>query len=124
MDTPPPPPPPNYNPPPPPGYTAYDNPASGPQKTNGLSVASLVLSLVGVIPCFWGLQVPGLLGVIFGLIGRRQIARSNGTQKGKGLATAGLVIGVILLAVFAALWAYIAFSGDCEFDGGTLSCST
>ncbi len=124
MDTPPPPPPPNYNPPPPPGYTAYDNPASMPQKTNGLSVASLVLSLVGVIPCFWGLQVPGLLGVIFGLIGRRQIARSNGTQKGKGLATAGLVIGVILLVIFAVLWAYIAFSGDCEFDGGTLSCET
>ena len=41
----------------PPGYTAYDNPASVPQKTNGMSVASFVLSLVGVIPCFWGLQV-------------------------------------------------------------------
>jgi uncharacterized protein DUF4190 len=123
MDTPPPPPPPNYNPPPPPGYTAYDT-ASVPQKTNGLSVASLVLSLVGVIPCFWGLQVPGLLGVIFGVIGRRQIARSNGTQKGKGLALAGLVIGIVLLAICAALWAYIAFSGDCEFDGGTLSCQS
>ncbi|HEY5875052.1 MAG TPA: DUF4190 domain-containing protein [Ilumatobacteraceae bacterium] len=123
MDTPPPPPP-NYNPPPPPGYTAYDNAATMPQKTNGMSVASLVLSLVGVIPCFWGLQVPGLLGVIFGLIGRRQIARSNGMQKGKGLATAGLVIGIILLVICAALWAYIAFSGDCEFDGGTLSCES
>lgn len=95
-----------------------------PQKTNGLSVASLVLSLVGIIPCFWGLQVPGLLGVIFGFIGRNQIKRSNGTQKGAGLALAGLIVGLVLLAVCAALWAYIAFSGDCSFDNGILSCET
>lgn len=120
----PPPPPPGYNaPPPPPGYSAYGA-APMPQKTNGLSVASLVLSLVGIIPCFWGLQVPGLLGVIFGFIGRNQIKRSNGTQKGAGLALAGLIVGLVLLAICAALWAYIAFSGDCSFDNGILSCET
>ena len=120
----PPPPPPGYNaPPPPPGYSAYGA-APMPQKTNGLSVASLVLSLVGIIPCFWGLQVPGLLGVIFGFIGRNQIKRSNGAQKGAGLALAGLIVGLVLLAVCAALWAYIAFSGDCSFDNGILSCET
>ncbi|MGD9704230.1 MAG: DUF4190 domain-containing protein [Acidimicrobiia bacterium] len=122
MDTPPPPPP-NYNPPPPPGYTAYSA-ANVPQKTNGMSIASLVLSLVGVIPCFWGLQVPGLLGVIFGLVGRSQIKKSNGTQKGKGLAIAGLTVGIVLLVICAVVWAYIIFSGDCEFDGGTLSCQS
>lgn len=125
MSTPPPPPPPGYNaPPPPPGYSAYGGPAQVPQKTNGLSVASLVLSLVGVIPCFWGFQVPGLLGVIFGFIGRSQVKRSNGAQKGGGLALAGLIVGLVLLALCAVLWAYIAFSGDCTFEDGVLSCES
>ena len=121
MDAPPPPPG-NYNPPPPPDYTT-----SAPQQTNGLSVASLALSLVGLIPWFWFLQVPGLLGVIFGVTGRSQIAQSNGTQRGKGLAIAGLVIGAILLVLWAVLWVLLlnlmSKGYECEFEGlTTVSC--
>lgn len=119
-----PPPPPGYTPPPPPpGYSAYSA-SPVPQKTNGLAVASLVLSLVGVIPCFWWFQVPGLLGLIFGVVSRNQIKRSNGMQKGAGLAIAGLVIGIVLLVICAAFWAYVVFSGDCTFDNGSFTCET
>jgi hypothetical protein len=110
-------------PPPPPGFDAYPA-ASGPPKNHGLTVAGFVLSLVGVIPCFWAFQVPGILGLIFGLVGRKQIAASNGRLKGGGLATAAIVIGLILVAACAALWAYIALSGNCDMSGGRLSCSS
>ena len=70
-----PPPPPGYPPvPPPPGqpptpppYQPYGGPVNGgPQRTNGMSIASLVLSLVGLIPCFWAFPITAVLGVIFG----------------------------------------------------------
>jgi Domain of unknown function (DUF4190)/Type II secretion system (T2SS), protein G len=59
------------------------------QSTNGLAVASLVLSILWI----WGLG--SLLAIIFSITGKRQITRSNGTQSGGGLAVAGLVIGIV-----------------------------
>jgi hypothetical protein len=124
MDAPPPPPR-NYNPPLPPGYAAYGT-ASVPKTTNGVSVASLVVSLVGLIPWFWLFQFPGLLGVIFGLVGWSQIVRSNGLQKGKGLAITGLVIGILVLVGCAVIWAWIfdliSRGYECEIDVVTVSC--
>jgi hypothetical protein len=54
-----------------------------------LAVASLVVSLL------WLGGVGSLLAIIFSVIGRRQIRESNGSQTGRNLATAGLVIGII-----------------------------
>jgi thiol:disulfide interchange protein len=49
-----------------------------------------------------------VLGIVFGVVARRQIARSG--EEGHGLATAGLVIGVVYCAVLVvALAAYAAF---------------
>lgn len=87
-----------------------------------MAVASLVLSLVGIIPCFWFIQIPGLLGVIFGLIGRSGIRKSNGTQKGGGLATAGLIIGGILLAICAVLIVVLIANDGCITVGDSTSC--
>jgi hypothetical protein len=44
--------------------------------------------------------VPGLLGVIFGLIARSQIRQSGGTQGGDGLALAGIIVGFAWIALF------------------------
>jgi hypothetical protein len=130
MESPPPPPgyngpPPAYNapPPPPPGFAAYGG-GTTPQKTNGMAVTSLVLSLVGLVPCFWLLQIAGLLGFIFGLVGRSQIKKSNGLQKGGGLAVAGIVIGAVLLALCVVIWIVFAVNGNCTRVGGSLSCDT
>ena len=125
-----PPPPPGQNPPPyqsggfqqpPPGYQQFGSTPSGPQKTNGMSVASLVLSLVNVIPCFWALPLPALLGVIFGFVGKGQISK-DASQKGRGLAIAGLVIGLVFLVIGAIFWIYVATSDNCYRDGSTFRC--
>jgi hypothetical protein len=67
-------------------------------KTNGLAVASLVLGLLWL---FW---LGSLLAVIFGFVSLLQIERSNGTQRGRGMAIAGIILGCIGLAVFAAIF--------------------
>ncbi|MET0276050.1 MAG: DUF4190 domain-containing protein, partial [Acidimicrobiia bacterium] len=48
-----------------------------------------------------------VLAIVFGHIARRQIAQSNGWQRGAGMALAGLVLGyagaaVLIVAVIAA----------------------
>lgn len=76
---------------PPPGFPSpYPTPRSS--GTNGMAIASFVLGLVWL----WG--VGGVLAVVFGVIAKRQIDESGGTQSGRGLAIAGIVLGVVGLA--------------------------
>lgn len=77
---------------PPPGAAS---PNAGAPTTNGFAVAALVLGIIG---CF---LVTGVLAVVFGIIGRKQIVASEGRQKGRGLATAGLVLGALWILLFA-----------------------
>ena len=72
--------------PPPPG------PPAPVRQTNGFAIASLVLSLAAV-------GIGSILAVIFGVMARREIRASEGAQGGEGLATAGLVIGWVGLAL-------------------------
>ena len=67
-----------------PAQPVYVQPKHG---TNGMAVASFVLSILWL----WGLG--SLLGVIFGVIGRRQTNETG--QGGSGLATAGMIIGIV-----------------------------
>jgi Domain of unknown function (DUF4190) len=64
-----------------------------PAKTNGLAIAALICGCVGFL-----LFIPGILGIIFGFIARGQIKRSNGQQKGEGMALAGIIVGTAWLA--------------------------
>lgn len=66
--------------------------------TNGLAVASLVCSCVGIVPFLFG--VPCILGIIFGFVSRSKIRRSNGTMAGEGLALAGIIVGFGLIGLF------------------------
>jgi hypothetical protein len=63
-----------------------------PQRTNGLAIASLILSLTVFL-------VGPILAIIFGLKSRRQIRDSAGFESGEGLATAGIVIGIVQLVL-------------------------
>lgn len=79
----------------PPQGGGYAAPAAGP-KTNGMAIASLVSSLV----CLCG--VGSILGIVFGFMAKKQIRESNGTQTGGGLATAGIILGIVgILAALA-----------------------
>jgi hypothetical protein len=57
--------------------------------TNGFAIASLVLGFV------WLFGLGSLLALIFGLVARKQIDDSNGQQSGKGMAIAGIVLGIV-----------------------------
>jgi hypothetical protein len=81
--------------PPPPAYGYAPQPAyfvQAPQ-TNSLAIASLVLGIV------WICGLGSLLAVIFGHIALDQISKSAGTQSGRGLAIAGLILGYVGLAI-------------------------
>jgi hypothetical protein len=68
------------------------------QRTSGFAVAALVLGLTSFCTI-----VTGILAVIFGNIALGRIARSQGNEKGRGMAIAGIVLGWISIAVLAGL---------------------
>lgn len=77
-----------------------------------MSVASLVLGLVGIPLCF--LFVPSVLAVIFGIVGLNQV-KSDPTQTGRGHAIAGLVLGAGMLLVVVLLVVLALAFGETEF---------
>jgi hypothetical protein len=81
---------------------SYGYPQPPPQPSNGLAIASLVCGIVGLL--FFGI-ILGPLAVIFGAIG---LSRANRGASGKGLATAGLIMGVIATVAAIVLIAVVA----------------
>ena len=81
-----------------------------------MAVAALVLGLVGsvfgLIPLTFWIALPcGILAVIFGVVGRRR-AKEPG-RSGGGMAIAGLILGLIAVALGIA---GIAIIGDAVDD--------
>ncbi|MEM9235311.1 MAG: DUF4190 domain-containing protein [Verrucomicrobiota bacterium] len=64
------------------------------QKTSGLSVASMVLGILGLCT-----GVTALPAIICGHLGLRGIKRSQGQITGGGMAIAGLILGYLMLLV-------------------------
>jgi uncharacterized membrane protein len=84
-----PPPPPQY--PMPPGMQPY-GPVPG---NNGKAIAALVCGIVGLLCC----SPLGIVGLVLGYSAKGEIDRSNGTQRGRGMAVAGIVLGWIAIAL-------------------------
>ncbi len=61
--------------------------------SNGFCVASLVLGIIG-IPAFCTVITP-LLALIFGVIGLIQVSQSGAGGGGRGMAIAGIILGII-----------------------------
>jgi hypothetical protein len=70
-----------------------------------MAIASLVL---GALWLYW---LGSILALIFGYIGKSQIDKSEGTQDGRGLAIAGIVLGWIGVAILAIFIIAIIASG-------------
>ncbi|GAA5080537.1 DUF4190 domain-containing protein [Streptomyces sp. SID10815] len=87
--------------------SGYGNPsaASSGSRTNGLAVAGLVCGIVGL---FFLNVVLGPLAIIFGGIALRQTAGAGG---GRGMAKAGIVLGIVDLVIFFVLLAVAASNG-------------
>lgn len=62
-------------------------------ESKGLSIASMVLGIVSLVMlCIYYISIPcAILAIIFAIVGRK--------KGGKGMATAGLVLGIIALAI-------------------------
>jgi hypothetical protein len=80
-------------PPSPSGYS--DRPPWAPlPRTSGFAVAALIF---GILPIA---GIGAILAIVFGIHARRQIARAQGQLTGRGMATAGLVLGWIWIGLF------------------------
>lgn len=98
-------------PPPPPGTPWQPGPPGGPARNNGMAIAALVCGIAGFL-CL----IPGILGIILGLVAKNQIRQSNGTQRGDGMATAGIVLGCIWVALTIVLIATGGFDVSVNSD--------
>ncbi|MET0930437.1 MAG: DUF4190 domain-containing protein [Aeromicrobium sp.] len=88
----------------PPGY-GYGYQA--PPKTNGKAVAGLVLGIVSILFCYLGLLIGPVAIILSVMAGREITAQPPGTAGGKGMATAGLVTGIIGTVIWGAVVALI-----------------
>jgi hypothetical protein len=79
---------------PPPQYPSPYQPAAQPNST--MAIVSLVAGILGLtaFPV-----IASIVAVVTGHMAKGEIARSNGTLGGSGLATAGLIMGYIGLAL-------------------------
>ncbi|MGW0817159.1 DUF4190 domain-containing protein [Streptomyces viridiviolaceus] len=94
-----------YGHPGPPGHVGpqgyYGWPGMAPMPSNGLGTAGLVLGIIAAVGfCLWPLAIiVGILGVVFGAIGRGKARRGEATNPGQALAgiicgAAGIALGI------------------------------
>ena len=79
------------------------------QKTNGMAIAGFVVSCTGLLCC------GGILGIIGAILSGVALGKTGpGKEGGRGLAIAGLVIGIIetILAIVAILLYIFVFAAE------------
>jgi hypothetical protein len=75
-------------------YETSGNNVASSGASNGFAVAALVCGIVGI---FIANFILGPLAIIFGGIG---LSRANRGAKGRGMAIAGLILGVVDIVLF------------------------
>jgi hypothetical protein len=81
--------------------------------TNKKAIWSLVLGIVGLLCCGFFAGIPA---IILGNIAKKEIATSG--EGGSGLATAGLVLGVIAI-IWGVIYLILAGTGAIDFGFST-----
>jgi uncharacterized membrane protein len=66
-----------------------------------MSIASLVLGIVGVVgDCCYGFgTIFGIVSLILGIISLQHIKKSGGEEKGEGFALAGIILGAVSIVL-------------------------
>jgi hypothetical protein len=96
----------SYTPPPPPpepggyGYT--------PPQTNQKALWSMILGILSIVAC--GL-LAGIPALILGSSAKKEIAAAGGAQTGEGMATAGVVLGWISVAISVVVLMFVVLAG-------------
>ncbi len=81
------------------GPPAYGQPAYGygytqQPRTNGKAMWAMIVGIVSILFCYLGVLI-GPVAIVLGVLGKKDIKNSNGAETGEGMATAGLVTGII-----------------------------
>jgi hypothetical protein len=101
-------------PPPPPGYGPAPGGYGAPVGNNGKAIWALVLGILGILCC----GILGIPAIILGKQAQGEIDRTGGAQGGRGMATAGFVLGII-----ACVWLVVSIilfaTGALNFDFST-----
>ena len=71
-------------------------PLAGPKTTNTMAIVSLIAAIVGWFFCY---GIGPIVAIVTGMMAKKEIAANPGKFEGAGLATAGLIIGGINLAL-------------------------
>jgi len=73
------------------------NPYSSPTRTSVMAIISLITGILGFVQV---LPVIGpIAAIITGHMAKSEIKKSNGTVTGGGMATAGLILGYLMLVL-------------------------
>ncbi len=88
-------------------YTTFNNYSQGyppgppgppvPPKTNGKSIASLVLGVLSIVVPYIGFLL-GIVAIVFSSLSFKELKRTG--EQGKGLSIAGLVCGIVGTAIY------------------------
>ncbi|NDO90956.1 DUF4190 domain-containing protein [Cellulosimicrobium composti] len=69
---------------------AYGAPYTPPPRSNGLALASMIVSIASLVLCA---GFPAIVGLVLGIVALNQVMR-DGTR-GRGFAVAGIVVGAV-----------------------------
>ena len=64
---------------------------------------------LGIVSVFGGVIITSIPAIVFGHLALRQIRASKGKQHGKGMASAGLILGYIITIAFLILIVLIVY---------------
>ena len=65
--------------------------------------------LLGIVSILGGVIITSIPAIVFGHVALRQIRASQGKQHGKGMASAGLILGYIITIAFLILIVLIVY---------------
>ena len=83
---------------------------------NGLSIAGFSLSCAAIISNILLFGLPGIVGLILSIVGLCQCNKRS--EKGRGLAIAGIVIGAVLTLLMIFVYAGLILAFDNPWNSG------
>lgn len=92
------------------GFSEYSEPVHPRYelpKTNGKSIAALVLGICSIVVPYLGFII-GIIGIVFASLSLKEIKRRG--EQGKGMAIAGMVCSIIGTALYAILFLIVVIA--------------
>lgn len=92
----------------------------GGQQTNGLAIASLVTGILGIpLVCCWVGVLLSIAAIVTGFLGKKKADESGGRIGGRGMALAGIILGVIGVVLLIVLIILVAATGSFDYTFDT-----